>query len=73
MMQKHIKGTSVIRRLPKKWDYKVVLASYLLSKNDGSIGEVRMRGPHEVLETEASRIISKLPRMDTWKAERNPS
>ncbi|PCE65962.1 M56 family metallopeptidase [Sediminicola luteus] len=30
---------------------------------DGSIANVRLRGPHKLLETEAARIISELPQM----------
>lgn len=41
-------------------------------QKDGSIGDVRMRGPHEVLETEASRIISKLPKMTPGKQRGTP-
>ena len=35
--------------------------------NDGNISDVRMRGPHELLEAEARRIIEKLPRMEPAK------
>lgn len=41
-------------------------------QKDGSISEVRMRGPHEVLEKEAARIISKLPKMTPGKQRGNP-
>ena len=36
-------------------------------QKDGSIGNVRMRGPDQNLEKEAERIISKLPRMTPGK------
>ena len=36
-------------------------------QKDGTIGDVRMRGPHQVLEDEAARIISKLPKMEPGK------
>ena len=36
-------------------------------EKDGSIGEVKMRGPHQILEKEATRIISKLPQMTPGK------
>lgn len=39
---------------------------FTIEKN-GSIGNVRMRGPHQVLENEASRIIGKLPKMEPGK------
>jgi protein TonB len=36
-------------------------------QKDGTIGDVRMRGPHQILEDEAARIISKLPKMEPGK------
>ena len=36
-------------------------------QKDGSIGNVRMRGPDKNLEEEAARIISKLPKMTPGK------
>lgn len=36
-------------------------------QKDGSIGNVRMRGPHKILEKEAARIIDKLPKMTPGK------
>ncbi len=41
-------------------------------QKDGSIGDVRMRGPHEILEKEAARIISKLPKMTPGKQRGTP-
>ena len=34
---------------------------------DGSIGAIKKRGPHELLEQEAERILSKLPKMEPGK------
>ena len=39
-----------------------VYVSFIINK-DGSIGNIRERGPDKNLEKEAHRIISKLPRM----------
>lgn len=36
-------------------------------QKDGNIGSLKMRGPHKILENEASRIISKLPKMEPGK------
>lgn len=36
-------------------------------QKDGSIGNIRMRGPDKSLETEAGRIIGKLPKMTPGK------
>ncbi|MBO0342961.1 MAG: TonB family protein [Bacteroidota bacterium] len=41
-------------------------------QKDGSIGNVRLRGPHESLEKEAARIISKLPRLTPGKQRGTP-
>jgi protein TonB len=39
-----------------------VSIAFVIEK-DGSIGNIRMRGPHKILEEEAGRIVSKLPQM----------
>ncbi len=36
-------------------------------QKDGSIGDIKMRGPDRILETEAVRIIKKLPQMTPGK------
>ncbi len=41
-------------------------------EKDGTINGVRMRGPHKSLENEASRIISKLPKMTPGKQRGTP-
>ena len=41
-------------------------------QKDGSIGDVKMRGPHKILEEEADRIISKLPKMTPGKQRGQP-
>ncbi len=46
-----------------------VYVNFVISK-DGSITNVRMRGPDKNLEKEAARIISKLPKYDTRKTTR---
>ena len=43
-----------------------VYVNFIISK-DGSISNIRMRGPDKNLEKEAQRIISKLPRMTPGK------
>ncbi|MFM1877836.1 MAG: hypothetical protein RLZZ241_702 [Bacteroidota bacterium] len=41
-------------------------------QKDGSIGNIRMRGPDRNLEAEAQRIISKLPKMTPGKQRGRP-
>ena len=48
-----------------------VYVNFIISK-DGSITNVRMRGPDKNLEKEASRIISKLPKMTPGKQRGRP-
>jgi protein TonB len=43
-----------------------VYVSFTIEK-DGSIGDIRMRGPDKILEKEAARIIRKLPKMTPGK------
>lgn len=39
---------------------------------EGDIGDIRKRGPHELLEDEAVRIIARLPKMTPGKQEGKP-
>lgn len=41
-------------------------------QKDGSIGNIRMRGPNKNLEKDAARIIEKLPKMTPGKQRGNP-
>ena len=48
-----------------------VYVNFIISK-DGSISNIRMRGPDKNLEKEAQRIISKLPKMTPGKQRGRP-
>ena len=48
-----------------------VYVNFVIAK-DGSIQEIRMRGPDKNLEKEAQRIISKLPKMIPEKQRGRP-
>ncbi len=48
-----------------------VYVNFIISKN-GSITNIRMRGPDKNLEAEAQRIISKLPKMTPGKQRGRP-
>ncbi|MEM1259439.1 MAG: energy transducer TonB [Bacteroidota bacterium] len=41
-------------------------------QKDGSINDLRLRGPSKILENEAERIISKLPKMTPGKQQGTP-
>ena len=48
-----------------------VYVNFIISK-DGSISNIRMRGPDKNLEKEAARIIGKLPNMTPGKQRGRP-
>ena len=48
-----------------------VYVSFIINK-DGTIGNVRMRGPDKNLEKEAARIINKLPKMTPGRQRGRP-
>jgi len=48
-----------------------VYVNFVIAK-DGSIGNIRMRGPDKNLEKEAARIIGKLPNMTPGKQRGRP-
>ena len=48
-----------------------VYVNFIISKN-GSITNIRMRGPDKNLEKEAARIIGKLPKMTPGKQRGRP-
>ncbi|WP_350285051.1 energy transducer TonB [uncultured Croceitalea sp.] len=64
MMQKHIRKN--FRYPQQAIDMGLQGKVYLqfTVKTDGSIGNLEMRGPHSILEQEAYRIITKLPKME---------
>lgn len=72
MMQKHIRKNFRYPEIAQEMGLQGRVSLMFTIQKDGSIDEVRMRGPHEVLETEAARIISKLPKMTPGKQRGNP-
>jgi protein TonB len=66
-MQKHIRKNFKYpeNAIDMNLQGKVYLQFTVLK--DGNIGGLKMRGPHQILESEASRIISKLPKMEPGK------
>ncbi|WP_108244823.1 energy transducer TonB [Muricauda brasiliensis] len=63
MMQKHIRKNFRYPDPAKELGLQGRVNIMFTIDKDGSINNVRLRGPHESLEEEASRIISKLPEM----------
>ncbi|WP_420398752.1 energy transducer TonB [Flagellimonas sp.] len=72
MMIKHVKRNFRYPDIAQEMRLQGRVNVVFTIQKDGSIGDVRMRGPHEVLKTEASRIISKLPQMTPGKQRGTP-
>ncbi|RDY58833.1 energy transducer TonB [Flagellimonas nanhaiensis] len=72
MMQKHIRKHFEYPEMAQEMGLQGRVNIMFTIQKDGSISEVRMRGPHEVLEKEAKRIISKLPKMTPGKQRGTP-
>ncbi len=72
MMQKHIVKNFRYPELEKEMGIQGKVNIMFEIQEDGSIGNVRMRGPNKNLEKEAARIIDKLPKMTPGKQRGNP-
>lgn len=67
MMQKHINKNFRYPEIAQDMGIQGRVSVMFTIQKDGSIGNVRMRGPDKNLEKEAARIIGKLPRMTPGK------
>ncbi|MBT6160914.1 MAG: energy transducer TonB, partial [Flavobacteriaceae bacterium] len=66
-MNKHIKNNFRYPEIAQEMGIQGrVYVNFIIGK-DGSISEIKMRGPDKNLEQEAHRIISKLPQMTPGK------
>jgi protein TonB len=63
MMQKHISKNFRYPEIAQEMGVQGRVNIMFVIQKDGSIGNVRMRGPDKNLEAEAARIIEKLPKM----------
>lgn len=63
MMLKHISKTFRYPEIAQEMGIQGRVNVMFTIQKDGSIGNVRMRGPDKNLEKEAARIIGKLPKM----------
>ncbi|WP_394975328.1 energy transducer TonB [uncultured Croceitalea sp.] len=66
-MQKHIRKNFRYPEEAQEMGLQGKVYLQFTVQKDGSIGGLKMRGPHQILESEASRIISKLPKMEPGK------
>ncbi|MEH6682469.1 MAG: energy transducer TonB [Sediminicola sp.] len=67
MMQKHIRKNFQYPEIAQEMGVQGRVSVMFVIQKDGSIGNVRMRGPDKNLEAEAARIIGKLPKMTPGK------
>lgn len=67
MMQKHIQKNFRYPELAQEMGQQGKVNTQFMINKDGSIGSIRKRGPHKLLEEEADRILSKLPKMSPGK------
>jgi protein TonB len=63
MIQKHIGKNFRYPEIAQEMGVQGRVSVMFVIQKDGSIGNVRMRGPDKNLEAEAARIINKLPKM----------
>lgn len=66
-MLKHIRKNFRYPEVAQEMGLEGRVSVMFTVQKDGSIGNIRLRGPHESLEAEASRIISELPKLTPGK------
>jgi len=71
MMRKHIVKNFRYPELEQEMGIQGRVSVMFEIQKDGSIGNIRMRGPNKNLENDAKRIISKLPKMTPGKQRGN--
>lgn len=62
-IMEHVKKHFRYPELAKKMELQGRVYVQFTIQKDGGIGDIQMRGPDKILEEEAARIISKLPKM----------
>lgn len=72
MMQKHVQNNFRYPELAQEMGIQGRVSTRFEIKGDGSIGTIQKRGPHKILEEEATRILSKLPKMTPGKQRGTP-
>lgn len=72
MMQRHIRKNFRYPEIAQEMGIQGRVAVMFTIQKDGSIGNIRMRGPDKNLEAEAMRIIQKLPKMTPGKQRGRP-
>ncbi|GLU42694.1 energy transducer TonB [Allomuricauda sp. NBRC 101325] len=71
-MQAHIRKNFRYPEIAQEMGVQGRVSVIFVIQKDGSIGDIRMRGPDKNLEAEALRIIEKLPKMTPGKQRGRP-
>lgn len=71
-MQDHIRKNFRYPEIAQEMGVQGRVSVIFVIQKDGSIGDIRMRGPDKNLEAEAMRIIQKLPKMTPGKQRGRP-
>ncbi|RIV42991.1 energy transducer TonB [Flagellimonas pelagia] len=71
-MQEHIRKNFRYPEIAQEMGVQGRVSVIFVIQKDGSIGDIRMRGPDKNLEAEARRIIEKLPKMTPGKQRGRP-
>lgn len=71
-MQEHIRKNFRYPEIAQEMGVQGRVSVVFVIQKDGSIGDIRMRGPDKNLEAEARRIIEKLPKMTPGKQRGRP-
>ncbi|MFZ9003063.1 MAG: energy transducer TonB [Robiginitalea sp.] len=72
MIQKHIRKNFRYPEIAQEMGIQGRVAVMFTIQKDGSIGNIRLRGPDKNLEAEARRIIEKLPKMTPGRQRGRP-
>lgn len=72
MMKKHIAKNFRYPEIAQEMGIQGRVNTIFVIQKDGTIGNIQLRGPDKSLETEAKRIIEKLPKMKPGKQRGTP-
>lgn len=67
MMNKHISKAFKYPEMAQEMGIQGKVFTQFTIQKDGTISEIKLKGPHQILEKEAGRIIGKLPQMKPGK------
>jgi len=71
-MQAHIRKNFHYPEVAQEQGIQGRVSSIFIIDTEGNVVDIRMRGPHELLERETERILAKLPQMQPGKQDGRP-